>query len=81
MGGKVEFEEVQHYLNRVCKCLPCHAIAISQEGLDEYVKELQEKKLKNLNPVTRERMAELNLCNSHDVMSKYDKFWQFQFEY
>jgi len=80
VGGKAEFEEVQHFLNRVCKKLPCHAIAISQEELDEYRKEFEEKKSKNLNPITRHRMAELNLCNSHDVMSKYDKFWQFQFE-
>lgn len=80
VGGKAEFEEAQPFLNRICKYLPCHAIAISQEGLDEYLKEMAEKK-ENINPVTRERMAQLNLANSHDVMSKYDHFWQFKFEY
>ena len=81
VGGKAEFEEVQPFLNRICKYLPCHAIAISQGYLDDYLKELAELKEKNINPVTRERMAELNLANSHDVMTKYDKYWQFKFEY
>lgn len=81
VGGKAEFEEVQHFMNRICKYLPCHAVAMSQEGLEEYLKECAEKREKNMNPVTRERMAELNLGNSHDVMTKYDKFWKFQFEY
>ena len=81
IGGKIEFEEVAHFMFRICKYLPCHAIAISYDDLEQYKLDYADKKLLNKNPITRERMAELNLCNSHDVMSKYDRFWKFHFEY
>ena len=81
IGGQCEFEEVQCYLESVAQKLPCYAMATSQQLIDEYRQKYQQLKQENINPITKERVAQLQMGNSSRLMSKYDKMWDFYFEY
>lgn len=81
LGGHCEFEEVRFFMEAVAQKLPCYAWATSQEELEDYKQKMQESKESNINPITKERVAKLKMNDSEHIMSKYDKMWNFNYEY
>ncbi|XP_023211212.1 39S ribosomal protein L16, mitochondrial-like [Centruroides sculpturatus] len=75
VGGAVEYEEVYPYLNEIVEKLPCDAMVVSEEIMQELEEEEQKLVKANINPFTFESVIKNNLQNCHQWISKYDKIW------
>ncbi|GFU43269.1 39S ribosomal protein L16, mitochondrial [Trichonephila clavipes] len=79
VGGKVEYEEIYPYLNRVAKKMPFDAMPISQEILESLEKEADELHQKNINPFSFKYAVENDMqgCNiwtsekDHEYYNEY----------
>jgi len=81
VAGNVYWEEVQPWLNNVCKMLPFEAIAVTKELLDNI--KAEEKRLEELNenPYTFEWMVRNNMFDCQRFLSPYDQKWFGRFVY
>nr|CAG4645808.1 EOG090X0DE4 [Lynceus sp. MCZ IZ 141354] len=75
LGGKCEFSEVEKFLKDIANKLPFKARAVSQEMLDEEVKEKERLEDANQNPYTAEYIIKNSLYGCKDWISPYDKQW------
>jgi large subunit ribosomal protein L16 len=75
IGGRIEFEDCQYFLESLAKRMPFDAFAVSQEMLDQWKKEEQEIRDNNINPFSFERVVKLNMQGCHQWISPYDKRW------
>ncbi|XP_038260900.1 39S ribosomal protein L16, mitochondrial isoform X1 [Dermochelys coriacea] len=72
VGGHCEFGEVEHFLTQVAKKLPFPAKAVSCQSLEEMRQAEEERRRKNQNPWTFERVITSNMLGSRKVLSPYD---------
>ncbi|CAM5119223.1 unnamed protein product [Eretmochelys imbricata] len=72
VGGHCEFGEVEHFLTQVAKKLPFPAKAVSCQSLEEMRQAEEERRCKNQNPWTFERVITSNMLGSRKVLSPYD---------
>ncbi|CAG2100936.1 unnamed protein product [Medioppia subpectinata] len=75
VGGQIEFADCYYYLESISKRLPCDAFPVSQEILDEWDKEEQSLREKNINPFTFERVIKYNMQGCHRWTTMYDREW------
>ncbi|GIY72526.1 39S ribosomal protein L16, mitochondrial [Caerostris darwini] len=75
VGGKVEYEEIYPFLNRVAKKMPFDAIPVSQEILQEMEKEATELHEQNINPFTFKYAVENDLQGCNLWSKKTDKIY------
>ncbi|XP_035231561.1 39S ribosomal protein L16, mitochondrial-like [Stegodyphus dumicola] len=73
VGGKVEFEEVYPFLNRVAMKMPFDAMPISQQMLEELEKEAEELHQKNINPFSFRYAVQNDLRGCNLWTSEWDK--------
>ena len=76
VGGHCEFEDVKHWLNKLANRLPCDAIAVSQELLDQWKKEEDERNENNINPFTMEYVIKHNMNGCKSWLSEYEIRWK-----
>ncbi|XP_030416841.1 39S ribosomal protein L16, mitochondrial isoform X1 [Gopherus evgoodei] len=72
VGGHCEFGEVEHFLTQVAKKLPFPAKAVSCQSLEEMRQAEEERRHKNQNPWTFERIITSNMLGIRKVLSPYD---------
>ncbi len=73
VGGKILWEEVQPWLEELCKKLPVRAMPISKELMEKI--EAEEKRLEeiNENPISFEWLVRNNIFDCHRFISPRDK--------
>merc|ERR1711860_358052 len=76
VGGKMEFEEVEDWMSMVALKLPFKAEVVSQEILDNRVKEIEKIDQENINPCDFQYLLKNNSLGCHSWMSKYDFEWK-----
>jgi len=74
VGGAVDFEAVEPFLQEVCYKLPIDAIPVSKEILDKIEAKLAADAARNINPFSMRRVIDYEMHGSWDWLSKYDKF-------
>jgi len=79
--GNVYWEEVQPWLNNVCKMLPFEAIAVNKDLLERLNKEEKRLQEENENPYTFEWMVRNNMFDCQRFLSPYDQKWFGRFVY
>lgn len=72
VGGLCEYEYVERTLIQIARLLPFPAKAVSQQVLDEWVKQDEELRLNNLNNLKWEWCVKNNILNCINYMGKYD---------
>ncbi|XP_053548266.1 39S ribosomal protein L16, mitochondrial [Bombina bombina] len=72
VGGRCEFEEVEHILTQVAKKLPFPAQAVSRESLKAARDELEQRVQNNQNPWTFSRIARTNMLGCRKYISPFD---------
>lgn len=75
VGGMIEFEEVLSFLQDITWKLPFDAMVINNTTLDDLRAEEEERKAKNINPITFERVIKKNILGSKSMLSPYDELW------
>ncbi|CAK9827223.1 39S ribosomal protein L16, mitochondrial [Anthophora retusa] len=75
VGGKIEYFEVKKLLENISKRLPCDAMAVSQEILDNMAEDKRKLEEENLNPYTWKYIIQNNMLGCHKWISKYDRQW------
>ncbi|KAF3425924.1 hypothetical protein E2986_01709 [Frieseomelitta varia] len=75
VGGTIEYFEVKPILINIAKRLPCHAMAVSQEMMDEMAEKKKIMEETNLNPWTWKYIIQNNMLGCHKWISKYDRRW------
>jgi len=81
VGGNVYWEEVQPWLENVCKMLPFEAIAVNKDLLERLNKEEKRLQEANENPYSFEWMVRNNVFDCQRYLSPYDQKWFGRFVY
>ncbi|KAG8197621.1 hypothetical protein JTE90_001552 [Oedothorax gibbosus] len=75
VGGKVDFEEVYPFLNRVAIKMPFDALVVSQEMLENLEKEANELHQNNINPFSFKHAIDNNMQGCNFWTSPRDKIY------
>ncbi|GFU33280.1 39S ribosomal protein L16, mitochondrial [Nephila pilipes] len=75
VGGKVEYDEVHPYLNRVANKMPFDAIPVSQEILESLEKEANELHERNINPFSFKYAVENDIQGCNLWTSEKDRLY------
>ncbi|RWS02588.1 39S ribosomal protein L16: mitochondrial-like isoform X1 [Dinothrombium tinctorium] len=80
VGGKCEFDDVRPFLQDVIYMLPCMALAVDENTIQEIEKNEREKRAKNINPLTFEEIYKKNIRGVQNWVSPYHFWWKGEFE-
>lgn len=75
LGGHLEMDDCFFFLNSIAKRLPCDAVVISKEILEQWRKEEIEEEEKNINPISYKRVVQQNMTGCHKWITPYDHRW------
>lgn len=81
VGGKVIWEEVQPWLNKVAQKMPFMAMAVTQDMINRLDAEEARLEEANLNPYTFEWLVRNNMFDCHRHLSHKDRLWFGKFVY
>ena len=81
VGGKIIWDEVRPWLDRMAKTLPFPAMAINAEMIRKFREEEARLHQTNKNPISFEWLVRNNIMNCQQYLSEYDQRWFGKFVY
>lgn len=81
VGGKILWDEVRPWLDRMAKTLPFPAMAINAEMIRKFREEEARLQQTNKNPISFEWLVRNNIMNCQQYLSEYDQRWFGKFVY
>jgi len=81
VGGKVMWEEVRVWLNKIVIKLPFDAVAVNLEMMKKLREEEERLVMTNKNPISFEWLVRNNMMNCQENLSEYDQRWFGKFVY
>ena len=81
VGGKVIWDEVRPWLDRMAKTLPFPAMAVNAEMIRKFREEEARLHQTNKNPISFEWLVRNNIMNCQQYLSEYDQRWFGKFVY
>lgn len=81
VGGKIIWDEVRPWLDRMAKTLPFPAMAVNAEMIRKFREEEARLHQTNKNPISFEWLVRNNIMNCQQYLSEYDQRWFGKFVY
>ncbi|XP_017490084.1 PREDICTED: 39S ribosomal protein L16, mitochondrial-like [Rhagoletis zephyria] len=75
LGGHIELEDCQFFLESLAKRMPCQAFVVSKELLEQWRQEELAIEQQNINPLSYQRVVQQNMSGCHRWITPYDHRW------